>query len=217
MLVARKQVQRRREQVMELSATHQATPALGLLWGQPAEEIREELEALFSRYRQRLYNTALHVVGNPQDAEDALQDGLLAAFCHLTSFKGRSQFSTWLTRIVINAALMRLRRRRPEGMTFSIDQPLDSDEQPLANMIPDPGPNPEEIYAWRERLQIFEQALQSLPVRYREPVRLYYVQGMSTGEAAEVLGLPIETLKSRLHRARLRLARRPTCPSLHHP
>jgi len=202
---------------MELRTSHQTSAARDLLGHQTVNDNREALEVLFSRQRSRLYKTALRFLRNPDDAEDALQDGLLSAFCNLSTFRARSQFSTWLTRIVINAALMRLRRRRPEGMILSIDQPLDSEERRLPDLIPDPGLNPEEIYAWRERLQIFEQALQSLPVRYREPVRLYYVQGMSTGEAAEVLGLPIETLKSRLHRARLRLARRPTCPSLHHP
>jgi RNA polymerase sigma-70 factor (ECF subfamily) len=73
---------------------------------------------------------AFPILGNSDDTEDALQDGLLSAFRHLSGFKGRSQFSTWLTRIVVNAALMQIRRRRPEAMT-SIDQKLDRDDEPL--------------------------------------------------------------------------------------
>src|SRR5215469_15219508 len=79
------------------------------------------MEALFVRYQQRLYKATLRICGNPEDAEDALQDGLLMAFRHLHGFQGRSLFSTWLTRIVINAALMRVRRRRCREM-ISIDQ-----------------------------------------------------------------------------------------------
>jgi RNA polymerase sigma-70 factor, ECF subfamily len=159
-----------------------------------------------SRYRARLYQTAHRVLGNSDDAEDALQDGLLAAFRSLSGFKGRSQFSTWLTRIVVNAALMRLRRIRPEGMTFSIDRKLAPAEQQLAGRIPDPGPNPEERFARQERLQILERKLRTLQTTYRQAVWLCGVQGMGIREAAEALGLPIGTLKSQLHRARLRLS-----------
>jgi len=143
---------------------------------------------------------AFPILGNSDDTEDALQDGLLSAFRHLSGFKGRSQFSTWLTRIVVNAALMQIRRRRPEAMT-SIDQKLDRDDEPLANRIPDHAPNPEEVYARQERFRILEETLQTLPAAYRLALWLCHVQGMSAREAAEALGLPIGTLKSQVHRA----------------
>jgi len=91
-------------------------------------------------------------------------------------------------------------------MTSSIDQKLDPEEHPLANRIPDPGLNPEERFARQERFQILEQKLQNLPTAYRQAVWLCDVQGMSLREGAEALGLPIGTLKSQLHRARLRLS-----------
>ena len=95
----------------------------------------------------QLYRAALRVLGTPQDAEDALPDGLLAALRHLRDFEERSRFSTWLTRIVINAALMRLRRSRPDVMR-SIDQKKpDRDDSPLMDKVADPRPNPEEVYA----------------------------------------------------------------------
>ena len=166
---------------------------------------REALSPLFASYMPQLYRAALRVVGTPQEAEDALQDGLLRALCHLREFAGRSRFSTWLTSIVTNAALMRLRRIRPERV-ISIDQKVDRKDQPLENRIPDSGPNPEEIYARQERLQILERGLHSLPTPYREAVQLCDVQGMSTRETAEALGLPLGTLKSHLYRARLKLA-----------
>ncbi len=168
---------------------------------------QEALGRLFASYMPQLYRAALRVVGTPQEAEDALQDGLLRALCHLREFAGRSRFSTWLTSIVTNAALMRLRRIRPERV-ISIDQRVDRENQPLGNRIPDSEPNPEEIYARQERLQILERGLHSLPTPYRNAVQLRDVQGMSTRETAEVLGLPLGTLKSHLYRARLRLARK---------
>ena len=143
---------------------------------------------------------AFPILGNSDDTEDALQDGLLSAFRHLSGFKGRSQFSTWLTRIVVNAALMQIRRRRPEVMA-SIDQKVDRDDQPLANRIPDHVKNPEEMYARQEQLQILAQTSQTLPAAYRLALWLCHVQGMSAREAAEALALPIGTLKSQVHRA----------------
>ena len=92
---------------MELKTNRDATQRVDPLLRQTINNDREALDELFSRYRARLYNTALRIMGNSEDAEDALQDGLLTAFRNLSGFEGRSQFSTWLTRIVVNAALMR--------------------------------------------------------------------------------------------------------------
>jgi len=196
-----------KEDSLELETNCDTTHALDPLLRQAINNNGEALDELFARNRDRLYKTARRVMGNSDEAEDALQDGLLSAFRNLSGFKGRSQFSTWLTSIVVNAALMRLRRIHPELIT-SIDRQLDPKEQPLANNIPDPGPNPEEMYARRERVQILEEALLSLPALYRQPLWLCYVEGMSTRETADALGMPIGTLKAQLHRGRLRLSER---------
>jgi len=172
----------------------------------PIEENREELDELFSRYRVRLYNTALKLSGNPDDAEDILQDGLLAAFRTFKTFQGRSQLSTWLTRIVINVALMRRRRNRV-CLMVSIDHSVKHNHQVAAADFRDPGPNPEEIYARQEQFQCLQRVLQTMPKAYREALRLRHLEGMSVREAAEVMGLPTGTLKSRLHRARQWLSR----------
>jgi RNA polymerase sigma-70 factor (ECF subfamily) len=170
------------------------------------EQSRETLGQLFSRYRVRLYNTALSLSGNHADAEDILQDGLLAAFRNFRSFEGRSQLSTWLTRIIINAALMRARNKRARPMV-SIDQPVQQNDQPLVCAVRDPGPNPEEMYLRQEQLQALERALQTMPKVYRLALTLHHVQGLTIREAAELMGLPVGTLKSQLHRARGRLSR----------
>lgn len=154
----------------------------------------------------KLYRVALRILGKPQDAEEALQDGLLGALRHLGEFECRSRFSTWLTRIVINAALMRLRKNRRESL-MSFDQRLDQDDLPLADRLTDPGPSPEETFVWKERLQLVGRELQNLPAAPRSALWLRLVEGMSTKEAAETLGVNSATLKSQLHRARLSLGK----------
>src|SRR5256886_1393196 len=96
----------------------------------------EAVEALFSRYQRPLFQTALRVLGNTEDAEDALQDGLLSAYRNLKRFEGRSQFSTWLTRIVINAALMR-RRSAKARPAVSLDEKPREDELPASERFPE--------------------------------------------------------------------------------
>ena len=166
----------------------------------------EALEVLFSRYARTLYPAALRVLGNPEDAEDALQEGLLAAFRNLRYFEGRSQFSTWLTRIVINASLMRLRSRKARPVTSLDDSPVEQPELSLGDLLADPGLNPEEACTQREMGQILDEGLDTLPDKFRSPVLLRDVEGFSTEEAARVLNISEGTLKSRLHRARVSLA-----------
>jgi len=168
---------------------------------------QEALGRLLASHMPQLYRVALQILGTPQDAEDALQDGLLGALRHLGEFECRSRFSSWLTRIVINAALMQLRKCRREALT-SIDQKLDRNEVAFADRITEPGPNPEELYAWKERLQIFRKQLRNLPAGYQSVLWLRDVQGMSTQEAAEILGVKTATVKSQLHRARLSLGKK---------
>lgn len=164
----------------------------------------DALGCLLASYMPQLYRVALRLLRSPQDAEDALQDGLLSALRHFREFQGRSQIATWLTRIVINAALMQLRsgRARP---TTSIDEKADGQSASLAATIPDPKPGPEQICVQRERLEILHLALQGLCPSQREALWLRDIQGMSTTDAAEALAVPETTLKSQVHRARLRL------------
>jgi RNA polymerase sigma-70 factor (ECF subfamily) len=164
------------------------------------------LDQLFGRYSRALYPTALKLMGNPEDAEDALQDGLLSAFRNLRRFEGRSQFSTWLTRIVINAALMRLRSKRAHAaVSIDADSNADGDEPAPVERIADRTPGPDELYTREEVHEIFERQLEELSPPLRSAFLLREVQGLSTEEAAQTLGVPEGTLKSQLHRARLQL------------
>ncbi|HLW78563.1 MAG TPA: sigma-70 family RNA polymerase sigma factor [Terriglobia bacterium] len=192
---------------MEITATGQPVQEetrliqLGLKGNQSA------LEALFARHSGALYQSALKLLGNHEDAEDALQEGMLAAFKNLRRFEGRSKFSSWLTRIVINAALMRLRSQRVR-QTVSMDDTLGDTGLTMAEQFADPAPDPEALSAQVELRQMLEQNLDELPADMRTAVVLRDVEGLSTQEAAQQLGVPENTLKSRLHRARLQLAER---------
>jgi RNA polymerase sigma-70 factor, ECF subfamily len=163
---------------------------------------REALGRLLSRYSGQLYQIAFRVLGSREDAEDALQDGLLAAVRNLDSFEGRSKFSTWLVRIITNSALMVMRKNRAHALVSLEDASRNPEDLPLASRLPDLGPNPEEVCERRERRRMLQQSLHALSADYFSAVWLRDVQGLSTEEAARILGLSIGTLKSRLHRAR---------------
>ncbi len=165
------------------------------------------LEILFARNNHSLYQTALRLLGNPEDAEDALQEGMLAAYRNLRHFEGRSQFSTWLMRIVINAALMRRRSRKARPAVSLDDEPRE-DQLPLAERLAADGPSPEDIYEGKELNEMLQANLSELSPLLRTAFLLREVEGLSTGEAAKTLGVSENTLKARLWRARQQLATR---------
>src|ERR1700746_1232716 len=167
----------------------------------------QAVEALFRRYHRPLFQTALRVLGNAEDAEDALQDGLISAYRNLKRFEGRSQCSTWLTRIVINAALMK-RRSAKARPAVSLDETHHEDELPPAERFADDAPNPEQLYAGTEIREMINENLDELSPLLRSAFLLREVQGYSTGEAAKKLGVTEHTLKARLWRARHQLAER---------
>jgi RNA polymerase sigma-70 factor, ECF subfamily len=165
------------------------------------------LDVLFSRNTRTLYQTALRVLGNPEDAEEALQEGLLSAYRNLPRFERRSQFSTWLTRIVINAALMRRRSKRSRP-AVSLDDVASEGDLPLAERFADESPNPEQIYAGTELGDRVKKKLAEISPLLRTAFWLREIEGLSAEEAAHVLGVSRNTLKARLWRARQELAAR---------
>jgi RNA polymerase sigma-70 factor (ECF subfamily) len=162
-------------------------------------------EQLFAPHTRRLYRIVFALLPNKEDAEDALQDGLCKAFTSLRSFQGRSSFSTWLTRIVMNSALMARRRKRvhPEA---SLDEILDSQPEWLPQGVVDPRPDPETIYAGIEINALVEEHVRQLPPALQAAFRLQAVNGLSTIESSQALGIRANTFKSRTCRARRKLA-----------
>jgi RNA polymerase sigma-70 factor (ECF subfamily) len=160
----------------------------------------EALSVLFESCRRSLYCTALRILARRQDAEDAVQDAMVAAFTHLHQFQGRSDFRTWATRIVINAALQQIRRSRTR-LNVAFDQ-VDDEFHAFREYLRDPQPTPEEQLQVLEHREMLEDALHKLPVEIRRAILLCKSTGYSLKEAAGALGLSVSALKARLHRGR---------------
>jgi RNA polymerase sigma-70 factor, ECF subfamily len=166
------------------------------------------LDKLFAPHIPRLYRAAAQVLRHSQDSEDALQEGLLAAFCHLNQFQGRAKFSTWLHSIVVNAALMKLRNRKSELGMASIDDEFEDGALSFENLIRDQKRNPEEAYADLERSQILVAAIHKVPQRYRAVLQMCDMEGLMEKEAAQRLGILVSVVKSRRYRGRRMLLTR---------
>jgi RNA polymerase sigma factor (sigma-70 family) len=160
---------------------------------------------LFSTYAARLYRTAYAVLWNKEDAEDAVQNSLCNAYINLRSFKGRSSFSTWLTRIVINSALM-IRRRRTAHVQTSLDGMMDDQPERLWHKIVYAGPDPEELCATGQLDELLSEHIRQLPPPIRDACQLYFLKGLSAVDACHVLGIGNAALKGRIFRGRRMLA-----------
>jgi RNA polymerase sigma factor (sigma-70 family) len=154
---------------------------------------------LSQRHASRVFQTTYRVTRNRQDAEDALQEAFLNAFTHMKNFEGRSSFSTWLTRIAINSALMTLRKKRN-----SHEIPLD--DGPVGNFVirepQSPMGDPESHYVRGERDKLLRKAIHRLPPIYREVIHLQESKEHSLREIAQSLGITVPAVKSRLSRAK---------------
>jgi RNA polymerase sigma-70 factor, ECF subfamily len=162
----------------------------------------EALNLLFESCRRPLYYRASRILARPQDAEDAVQEAMLAAFTHLDRFEGRADFLTWATRIVINAALQHVRKSRTKS-TVSWEQ-VDAEfgGASCGECLTDPHLGPEEQLQGLEHRQMLDDALHKLPVEVCRAIQLCKSTDLSLKEAASALGLPVSTLKARLHRGR---------------
>ncbi len=162
--------------------------------------------AIMRAHNQRLYRIARAVVCNDGEAEDVVQEAYVRAFTHLDGFRGDSSLSTWLSRIVINEALGRLRKSRRRAETAL---PLEQADE--ARIIPFPlnssNDDPERTMAQRQILRLVEKATDNLPDIYRAVFVARVIEGLSIEETAEVIGIRPETVKTRLHRARVLVRR----------
>src|SRR5271157_494061 len=167
----------------------------------------EAFEKLVRQYDRQVFRIAQHITQNKEDAEDVVQDAFLKAYEKLHQFQGNSKFYTWLVRIAVNESLMRLRKRRT-GKMVSIDEDIETDEGSVPRDLADWAPDPEQNYSQTELAEILRKTIQGLPQGFRIVFVLRDVEGLSTEETAETLGLSIPAVKSRLLRARLQLRER---------
>jgi RNA polymerase sigma-70 factor, ECF subfamily len=162
---------------------------------------RSAFVELYERHSRKVLPRIYRITKNREDAEDAFQDAIMRAFVHMKSFEGRSNFTSWLTRIATNSALMVLRKKR-SASEISIEQISEDSENARAWEPPDHGETPEASYARRESEQLLRNAVQRLPGIFRDVVELQNGREYSTGEVAEELGISLSAAKSRLMRAR---------------
>jgi RNA polymerase sigma-70 factor (ECF subfamily) len=174
----------------------------GLQAGDPAA-----YRAFVDANSANVYNLALKLLGDEHEAEDVLQETFLSAFRAIDRFEGRSKLSTWLYRIAYNASLMHLRKRE-RMTTFSLDQPYGDEEHeghsPTRHLV-DWSAVPDDLLLTAEARQEMDRAIAELPESLRSTFVLRDIQGLSGAETADVLGITVQAVKNRLHRARLRL------------
>jgi RNA polymerase sigma-70 factor (ECF subfamily) len=162
-------------------------------------------EQLVKRYDRKLFRIAQHVTHNREDAEDAVQEAFLKAFQHLDEFREDSKFSTWVIRITLNTALMKLRKQRRAIREVSLDEDFQADKEMLPIEVTDWAPDPEQLYRTSELRDILIKALKELRPILRAVFVLRDIEGLSIAQTAEVLNLTESAVKARLWRGRLQL------------
>jgi len=159
---------------------------------------------LVRRYEGKIFRLAMNITQNREDAEDVLQEAFFKAYEHLDQFQGNSKFYTWIVRIAVNQALMKLRKRKSDR-AVSLDEQIDTGEDTVVREIAAWDPDPEQQYSQEELHKILNQAVLDLAPIYRTVFTLRDIDGLSTEETAEALDLSVPAVKSRLLRARLQL------------
>lgn len=158
---------------------------------------------LLKRFAPRLYRLALQLTGEPDEAEDVLQESFIQACAHIAEFEGRSGLGSWLHRIVLNTALMRLRRKQPDHI--SLDSDAEGHDGPHPNALVNHAQEPGSAVLTSELREVVDRAVLALPPALRAAFVLRDIEGLSTRDAAAALGIAESAVKVRLHRARLAL------------
>jgi len=159
------------------------------------------LRAVIKRNNQRLFRLARGILKDDGEAEDAVQEAYVRAFTHLSDFRGEARFATWLTRIVLNEALGRLRARRPL-VPWTEETEAEAEGRIVQFPVIATQPDPERAMAQHEIRHLLERAIDALPDAFRVVLIARVIEEMSTAETAELFGLRPETVKTRLYRAR---------------
>lgn len=160
-------------------------------------------DQLVLRYQDKIYRLARRMTETDEDAEDVLQEAFVKAYRSLPKFEGKSKFSTWLYRITVNLALMKLRKRKVDSV--SLDAPVKTEEGSVPRDFENGSPDPLARLEAKESREILDRAISRLPASYRAVFVLRHVEGLSTWETARILKVSVAAVKSRLHRTRLLL------------
>ncbi|HKE25517.1 MAG TPA: sigma-70 family RNA polymerase sigma factor [Bryobacteraceae bacterium] len=187
-----------------MPVSSQAGTDESVLLSQAREGDTRAFGELVRRYEGKIFRLAQHITQNREDAEDVLQETFLKAYEHLDQFQGQSKFYTWVVRIAVNQALMKLRRRKTDK-SVSLDETIDTGEDTIVREIAAWDEDPEQRFSREELGELLDSAIQSLEPPYRSVFVLRDMEELSTEETAEALDLSVPAVKSRLLRARLQL------------
>ena len=163
-------------------------------------------EVLVNRHERRMFSVALRITRNKEDAEDVVQQSFQKTFVHLNSFLGRSSFSTWLTRVATNEAIMLLRKRGSRAVL--LDDMDQNEDVAVLLEVPDLSPDPETNYSRREWGRMLSSAVNELPRRTRRAIQLRELDERSTEETARIMGVTVGTVKARVFQGRRKLRER---------
>ncbi len=166
---------------------------------------RSAFGQLVDEYKDKIYNYVARMLNDPYEAEDVTQEAFLRAYKSLPRFRGASSFHTWLYRIASNLAIDVVRKRKRQDPTFSLDEPLESEDGEYERELPDETGGPEDRTSTRETRVAVRRAIMDLPEKLRDVMILYELQGETYDDIAEILDVPLGTVKSRLFNARNRL------------
>ena len=164
-------------------------------------------EFLCKQSASTVFHVAQRMMRNNEDAEDVVQESFQRAFLHLKSFNGDSRFSTWLSRIAINAALMKLRKER-HPWNVSLDESAETEQSSSRLDVEDQGLNPEQLYAQQERQRILSDAMNALTPGMRKAIELRELEERSTEETARLMGISVGAVKARVFHGRRKLRER---------
>jgi RNA polymerase sigma-70 factor, ECF subfamily len=164
-------------------------------------------ETLCKRSANTVFHLARRMMRNNEDAEDVVQESFQQAFVHLKSFNGDSRFSTWLSRIAINAALMKLRKKH-RLWDVSLDESVETEESSSRIDVEDQGLNPEQLYVQQERQRILSEAMHELTPGMRKAIELRELNERSTEETAQIMGISVSAVKARVFHGRRKLRER---------
>lgn len=167
----------------------------------------EAFEEIVRRYESKVFNMAMRFTRNQEDAEEVLQDVFTTIYKKMDGFQGKSAFSSWLYRIVVNAAFMKLRKRK-QNQTISIEDLAPAVRQYCLDCDAMVGSRSDSLSVSKELRDTIQGAINRLPEQYRAVFVLRDVDGLSNQEVGEILDLSIPAVKSRLHRSRLMLRRK---------
>ena len=175
---------------------------------------RRSFGELMTRYQTKIYRLARRMTETDEDAEDVLQEAFVKAYRSLSMFEGRSKFSTWLYRITVNLALMKLRKKKIDAV--SLDTPLVTEEGAVQRDFENGTPDPLQRLMQEESRETLDRAIAALPPGYRAVFVLRHVEGLSTEDTARIMRVSVAAVKSRLHRTRL-LLRQQLARQARHP